>query len=133
MTDARARLVVTAAVVERDGCLLVTRRLEGTHLAGHWEFPGGKCERGESPADCLARELVEELGVVAAVGEEIYRTDYAYEERVLDLRFFNCILNGEPQPLLGQEIQWVRRGALHTLRFPPADAELVELLATGQL
>ncbi len=58
-------VVVTAAVVERDGCYLVTRRKKGVHLEGLWEFPGGKCEREESLADCLRRELVEELGAGA--------------------------------------------------------------------
>ena len=56
-------VVVIAAVIERDGHLLVARRLEGTHLAGLWEFPGGKCEPGEAHDACLARELTEELGV----------------------------------------------------------------------
>ncbi len=121
--------VVTAAVIEREGRLLVTRRLEGTHLAGHWEFPGGKCEAGESPEDCLARELREELGVGARVGAQVYRTLYAYAERRLDLRFFACEIDAEPAALLGQEIRWVERHELRTLRFPPADAELVEQLA----
>jgi len=122
-------MVVTAAVVERDGRLLVTRRLEGTHLAGHWEFPGGKCEPGELPVQCLERELLEELGVVAVVFEEVFRTRYAYADRVLDLRFFRCELRQEPRPVLGQEIQWVPRAELKARRFPPADAELVEMLA----
>jgi 8-oxo-dGTP diphosphatase len=126
-------MVVTAAVVERDGFLLVTRRLEGTHLAGHWEFPGGKCEQGESPEDCLARELTEELGVTAVVGEEIYRTDYEYSDRLLNLRFFRCELRGEPLAILGQEIRWVPRTELHPLSFPPADAELVRMLEAGSL
>ncbi len=125
--------IVTAAVVERDGRLLVTRRLEGTHLAGHWEFPGGKCEPREAPEQCLERELREELGVRARVGEEIYRTEYAYANRVLDLRFFRCGLDDEPQPLLGQEIRWVLPRELATLRFPPADAELVERLGASSL
>jgi mutator protein MutT len=125
----RAPTIVTAAVVERDGLLLVTRRIDGTHLAGHWEFPGGKCEASESPADCLERELREELGVAATVGEEIYRTLYAYEDRRLDLRFFACEIEGEPRPLIGQEIRWVVRHELRELQFPPADSELVERLS----
>ncbi len=134
-TAARARrppkqpVVVTAAVVERGGRLLVARRLEGSHMGGRWEFPGGKCERGESARVCLLRELNEELGVTGVVREEIYRTTYAYDDRVLDLRFFTCDLDGEPQPLLGQEIRWVRRRDLSTLEFPPADHELVTRLA----
>ena len=94
-------------------------------MGGFWEFPGGKCEPGEPPDACLARELLEELGVAAIVHEEIYRTTYAYGDRVLDLRFFRCALAAEPRPLLGQEIRWVQRRELETLEFPPADAELV--------
>ena len=64
-------IVVTAAVIERDGRYLVTRRQRGVHLEGYWEFPGGKCEPEESLEDCLRRELREELGAEAVVGEEI--------------------------------------------------------------
>ncbi len=126
-----AQTVVTAAVVERAGRLLVTRRVEGSHMAGRWEFPGGKCDPGEPADACLARELLEELGVAAIVHEEIYRTTYAYGDRVLDLRFFRCDLADEPRPLLGQEIRWVPRHELPTLEFPPADAELVARLASS--
>jgi 8-oxo-dGTP diphosphatase len=125
----REATVVTAAVIERDGRLLVARRLKDSHMGGFWEFPGGKCEPGESPEDCLAREIVEELGATASVEEEIFRTTYAYDDRVLDLRFFRCRLAGDPRPLLGQEIRWVARADLRTLAFPPADAELVARLA----
>ena len=124
-----APTVVTAAVVERDGRLLVTRRLEGSHMGGFWEFPGGKCEPGEPPEACLARELLEELGVPATIHEETYRTTYAYGDHVLDLRFFRCDLAAEPRALLGQEIRWVLRHELPALDFPPADAELVARLA----
>ncbi len=125
----RRSVVVTAAVVERRGRLLVARRLEGSHMGGRWEFPGGKCEPGESARDCLLRELREELGVAGVVHEEIYRTTYDYKDRVLDLRFFRCDLAGKPRPLLGQEIRWVSRRTLPTLEFPPADRELVRRLA----
>jgi 8-oxo-dGTP diphosphatase len=123
--------IVTAAVIERDGLLLVARRLSGTHMGGCWEFPGGKCEPGEAPDACLARELLEELDASAVVGEEIYRTTYAYADRLLELRFFACALLSEPRPLLGQEVRWVRRRDLASLEFPPADRELVERLAAG--
>lgn len=122
-------ILVTAAVVEREGRLLVAQRTAGTHLAGHWEFPGGKCEPGEEVRACLARELREELGVEARVGEEIHRTLYAYGDRRLELVFFRCEIEGDPQPLLGQEIRWVTRGELPLLPFPPADTELIALLS----
>jgi 8-oxo-dGTP diphosphatase len=121
-------IVVTAAVIERDGHVLVTRRLEGTHLEGYWEFPGGKCEAGEAHAACLARELQEELGVSAVVGDEMLSVTHPYPDRAIELHFFACQLTGTPIPQLGQEMQWVPRGELSTLRLPPADAELVELL-----
>ena len=98
-------------------------------MAGFWEFPGGKCEAEETPTACLVREIREELGAGVAVGEELYRTHYAYGRRLLELIFFTCTLQDEPQPLLGQEIRWVPRALLGTLEFPPADAELIERLA----
>lgn len=122
------RVVVTAAVIERDGAFLVTRRLEGTHLEGYWEFPGGKCDPGESHQDCLSRELVEELGARSRVGREILATSHAYTERVVELHFFACDLLDDPRPLIGQEMRWVPRGELRALAFPPADAELLDRL-----
>lgn len=121
-------VVVTAAVVEIDGRFLVTRRQEGVHLEGFWEFPGGKCDRDESLQDCLVRELLEELDVPARIGEELLTTSHAYPDRSVELHFFRCELLGEPRPMLGQEMQWVRREDLATLAFPPADAELIALL-----
>jgi mutator protein MutT len=119
---------VLAAIVERDGHFLVTRRLKGTHLEGLWEFPGGKCEPGETHEECLVRELAEELGVSATVGVEILVTEHAYPERSVRLHFRRCELDREPQPLLGQELRWVERAALGSLQFPEADAALIDLL-----
>jgi 8-oxo-dGTP diphosphatase len=129
-------VVVTAAVIERDGSFLVTRRPEGTHLAGHWEFPGGKCEGVETPESCLRRELREELDVEATVGEEMFRTRYRYDTSPgglsVELRFFRCTLSGAPRPLLGQQMRWVPRRELSTLAFPPADAEFIAQLSGGR-
>jgi 8-oxo-dGTP diphosphatase len=121
-------VVVTAAVIERDGALLVTRRQAGVHLEGYWEFPGGKCDAAETLEACLARELREELDVDARIGEEMFTTTHTYPERSVELHFFRCELHGEPRPQLGQEMRWVRRDQLHALEFPPADAELIEVL-----
>jgi 8-oxo-dGTP diphosphatase len=119
-------VVVTAAVVERDGRLLVTRRAEGTHLAGKWEFPGGKCEPGESHEACLAREIREELATEVRVIRRLLQTRHAYPERTVELHFFACELVGDPVPQLGQEMRWVDRKALDPSQFPAADAELIE-------
>ncbi len=127
------RLVVTAAVVERDHQFLVTRRLRGTHLAGYWEFPGGKCQTGEELEACLHREIAEELGARLRVGREIHRVAHEYPERIVELHFFQCDLLDEPRPILGQEMRWVARTELATLDFPPADTDLIEILAQGDL
>ena len=122
------RVVVTAAVIRRGDAFLVTRRQRGVHLEGYWEFPGGKCDPGESLASCLAREISEELDVAIRVGREVLATEHAYPERTVELHFFECELLGEPTPLLHQEMNWVERTKLRTLSFPPADDELIDLL-----
>ena len=128
MTGETARLVVTAAVIERDGAFLVTRRLAGSHLEGFWEFPGGKCEPGESHHACLIREILEELGATVTVGDEVFTTAHDYPDRTVELHFFRCTLNRDPRAVLGQEMRWIRREELRGLRFPPADDELIGLL-----
>jgi mutator protein MutT len=125
---AREPIVVVAAVAERDGRYLVTRRLAGTHLAGLWEFPGGKCEPGETHAQCLDREMREELDVGVHVGPELLTARHDYGTKIVELHFFTCTVHGEPQPVLGQEIRWVSPRELAALKFPAADAELIELL-----
>jgi mutator protein MutT len=122
-------IVVTAAVIERDGAFLVTRRQRGMHLEGHWEFPGGKCETGETLAACMARELREELAIDARVGREIFTTTHDYPDRRIELHFLLCEIFGTPDPQQQQEMRWVARADLLTLQFPPADAELIAHLA----
>ncbi len=122
-------IVVSAAVIERRGAFLVTRRQEGVHLAGYWEFPGGKCEPAETLGACLARELREELGAEAIVGDELLQTTHEYADYCVELHFVRCELVGTPTPLQGQQMRWVARDELGTLHFPPADAEVIRLLA----
>ena len=132
MPDPISRIVVTAAVVEREGAFLLTRRLDGTHLAGHWEFPGGKVHAGETLQECLAREIREELDARIEVGDEILATVHDYPERSIELRFFRCTLRSEPRPAMGQEMRWVPLAELASIQLPPADDELVRLLVGGQ-
>lgn len=124
-------LVVTAAIIERDDHFLVTRRLDGTHLAGVWEFPGGKCGAGETLAACMAREIREELGVACRVGREVFEVAHDYPDRRVELHFFACELVGEPVPVLGQDMRWVARRDLRALEFPPADEALIVRLTDG--
>jgi mutator protein MutT len=121
-------ILVCAAVVERDGRFLITKRQQGVHLQGLWEFPGGKCDPGETLPACLARELKEELDVDVTVGEEVFTIVHAYPDRSVELHFLRCELVGEPAPQLGQQMQWVARADLGRLPFPPADVELIRLL-----
>lgn len=121
-------IVVVAAVIEQDESFLVTRRLEGTHLAGMWEFPGGKILGGETHAQALKREIREELDADVEVGPLVFEIEHAYADRSISLHFYRCALRGEPTPLLGQQMKWVRRDELPTLDFPPADEELINRL-----
>jgi mutator protein MutT len=121
-------LHVVAAVVERDGAFLVTRRQAGVHLAGLWEFPGGKVSPGESHAEALRREMQEELGTDVKVGAVVSTAAHGYDDRHVTLHFYQCELLGTPLPLLGQEMRWVPRAELRSLGFPPADEELIGLL-----
>jgi 8-oxo-dGTP diphosphatase len=127
------RSIVAAAVIERDGRFLLTRRQKGVHLEGCWEFPGGKCHAGESLEACLARELREELAVDAHVGGEVFRTLHEYADRHVELHFLSCRIVGNPSPQIGQEMRWVPRHGLTALEFPPADKRLVEMLRDGQV
>ena len=121
-------VIVAAAVIERDDRFLLTRRQQGVHLEGYWEFPGGKCEPGETRAACLVREIREELGVEAAVGDELLVTTHAYADRQVELHFLRCTVGDMPAPQLGQEMRWVAREELATLVFPPADTEVIRML-----
>lgn len=123
------KFTVVAAVVEVEGRVLLTRRLRGTHLEGLWEFPGGKCDPGETMSEALRRELREELAIDADVGEEILATTHEYADRLVELHFFDCRLTGVPAPQLGQEMRWTAIDDLASLDLPPADATLVRRLS----
>ena len=120
---------VAAAVIECAGRYLITRRLDGTPLAGLWEFPGGKIQTDELPEAALVRELAEELGVTADVGELLESVDWSYPEKKVRILFFRCSIRGEPRPLQGQEMLWIEAAELPSRRFPEADAQLIGRLA----
>jgi 8-oxo-dGTP diphosphatase len=125
------RIEVVAAVIERDGRILITRRRPALHLGGLWEFPGGKQNPGETPAAALEREIREELGAAVTVGPLLERVDWTYPEKQVRLSFFRCSIDGEPRALEGQELAWVRPGELDGYDFPPADLMLRERLRLG--
>jgi 8-oxo-dGTP diphosphatase len=131
--DERDPILVTAGVVIREGRVLVARRKAGSHLGGLWEFPGGKLEPGESPEECLARELREELGISVRVGRVLETVYHRYPEKNVLLLFYACqITGGEPQALDAANVAWVRRAELSDLEWVPADVTFVERLASEE-
>jgi mutator protein MutT len=124
-------VVVVAAVIQRDDSFLLTLRPDGTHLSGHWEFPGGKVHHSETHAEALRREIYEELDAVATVGDLLHTVKHAYPEKTVQLFFYRCELMGEAKPMIGQEMRWVRRSELTSLPFPEADRDLIALLVAG--
>jgi len=124
-------VVVVAAVIERGDAFLLTLRPEGTHLSGHWEFPGGKVHDSETHAEALRREIFEELDAVASVGVLIHTVTHAYPEKIVELYFYRCDLLGEAKPMMGQEMRWVAKTELASLPFPEADRDLISQL-TGR-
>ena|SRR5271167_4320537 len=123
-------IVVAAAVVIEAGRVLLTQRKSGTHLAGAWEFPGGKVEAGEDPRDALRRELEEEVGVRVAVGEIVDVTFHAYPDadKAVLLLFFEATrepASPEPRALDVAAVRWALAHELDPAEFPPADVAVL--------
>jgi len=126
------RLVVAAVIRDGSGRYLVAQRRPGSHLGGLWEFPGGAVESGEEPAAALARELTEELGVGAEIGEPVTFAWHRDDSRDVLLLFYRAsIRTGTPHGREGQAVRWVSAGELAALPTPPADASLIRSLATA--
>ncbi len=120
---------VAAALVFRNGKLLITQRFDDAHLGGLWEFPGGKRENGESFEECLVRELREELDFEVSVGELVESITHPYPEKTVHLRFFRCgWIAREPRPVGCRALAWVAPAELETYAFPAADARLLSML-----
>lgn len=127
---------VVAALIEHEGKVLVCQRRRGSAFELLWEFPGGKRRPDETLEAALARELSEELGVTAKIGREIYRTQHRYAEmrEPIELIFFAA--SGSPaevRNLIFERIEWREPHSLPELNFLPADRELIEKLALGEI
>ena len=121
--------VVAALIRDDAGRYLITRRRQGTHLAGLWEFPGGKREADETLEQSLRRELAEELGAVFAVEGLFETVRWTYPEKAVVLHFFRCrVTAGIIAPQEGQLMEWVAPAEFGRFDFPPADAELLRRL-----
>ena len=123
---------VALALVWRDGRLLVTRRPAGVHLAGYWEFPGGKIGRGETPENAAEREVREEVGIGCRARARRAAFRHSYPERVVVLHPVDCDwLEGEPVLQGVSAAHWVAPERLVDYAFPPANAELIASLQAG--
>lgn len=124
-------LVSAAALVDRDGRILLAQRPAGKHLAGTWEFPGGKIDPGESPETALIRELGEELGISthSSCLSPIAFASHEYDDFHLILLLFACRKwTGRPEGREGQALRWARPVAMFDIDMPPADRPLIGLL-----
>jgi len=124
---------VVAAIIERDGKILICQRKSGQRYAGKWEFPGGKVEPKEELTAALARELEEELGISATIGEEIARYRYTYPGRQpIELIFYQVSqFEGEPVNRIFEEIRWEEIGKLPEYDFLEGDVEFVKKLGAS--
>jgi 8-oxo-dGTP diphosphatase len=124
--------VVAALVQDEKGHYLITQRRKGSHLAGLWEFPGGKREADESLEEALRRELAEELSARFAVGQRVETVRWEYPERTIVIHFYRCRLeSGTIEPREDQAMAWVAPERLSDFDFPPADRDLIARLRVG--
>jgi 8-oxo-dGTP diphosphatase len=124
-------MVVAAALVDGDGRVLLQQRAPGRHMAGLWEFPGGKVEPGERPEQALIRELAEELGIeteIACIAPATFASAELGERHLLLLLYICRKWRGEPRPLDASALKWVRPNQMFALDMPPADIPLIGLL-----
>jgi 8-oxo-dGTP diphosphatase len=125
-------MTVAAAIIVREGSVLICQRRADQQHAGKWEFPGGKVEPGEEPAEALRRELREELALSATIGAEAARYEYAYPERSPILLVFYKVteFSGEPRNLIFAQIRWERIENLASYDFLEGDVEFVRSLGS---
>jgi 8-oxo-dGTP diphosphatase len=125
---------VTAAVIVKDGRVLVARRRNGARLGGKWEFPGGKVEPGESPEACLRRELKEEFDIEATIGEPLGRHVHRYDFGTVSLTAFRVTdVRGAFRLNDHQEVRWAVPASLTDFDFTPADLPFVAMIQAGKV
>ena len=123
-------LVVAAALYDSDGHVLIAERPAGKHMAGRWEFPGGKVNVGEAEAQALSRELREELGIEVTSSRPYMRLTHSYDDRDVELSMWIVErYSGAPQGLDGQRLKWVQPARLLDEDILEADRPFVQALA----
>lgn len=121
--------IVTAAAMVRDEKVLIAQREAGSHMEYRWEFPGGKLEHGETPEECIIREIKEELDMDIEVLDIYKVVKFAYKEKDILLLCYLCrIIGGEGKALECNDFKWVNREELVNYEFVPADLPIVEKL-----
>lgn len=118
---------VTAAIIERNGKFLMAKRREDDSMGGFWEFPGGGVDGGETPDQCMARELREELDVTATP-IELFDASVCGDGKLVVL-FYRCEIEGEPKPLDCEELRWVRAEDMLEYKLLPGDEAIARRLA----
>jgi mutator protein MutT len=128
--SADGALPVGIGVIRRGDRFLVRQRPEGTVYAGYWEFPGGKCQPGETTDQTTARECFEEIGLRVLVGPLRRVTTHRYPHGLVELFFFDCTTEDpDAEPVEGSGFLWVPAAQLGSLRFPEANQAILEELA----
>jgi 8-oxo-dGTP diphosphatase len=121
--------VMAGVLLDADGRVLLAQRPAGKYLAGAWEFPGGKCEAGESPLAALTRELSEELGIVLQQATPLIQVPWTYDGRKLLLDAWRVhSWQGTPQSLEGQALRWSAPAQIDADILAPADRPILRAL-----
>jgi 8-oxo-dGTP diphosphatase len=121
--------VVTAAIIRKQGCVLLARRGPGEKLGGFWEFPGGKVEPGETPEKSLTRELSEELAIEVRIGDRVAESSYQYEHGTFHIIAYMVEwISGNLRPQVHDRLDWVKVDDLTSYRLLPADIPIAESL-----
>jgi 8-oxo-dGTP diphosphatase len=121
-----------AVIWNQSGQILIDKRKAGGTMGGLWEFPGGKIEPGETVAECIVREIREELAIEIAVGEQLISIEHTYPTFQLTLIVHHCQhISGVPQPIESDEIRWVNISDLPSYQFPAANLAIIQAIQLG--
>lgn len=127
------KIIGVGVIWNKQGQILIDRRLQSGVLGGLWEFPGGKIEPGETVEDCIKREIREELGIDIEVGNHLITIEHLYTHLHVTLIVHHCrYVSGTPQPLECDEIRWVTLAEIDKFPFPEANAQIIAALRQSQ-
>jgi mutator protein MutT len=120
---------LAGGVVVREGKILIGKRKAGDTFGGYWEIPGGKVEKGENLANCLKREMKEELGIKVDVKRSFYKNEVIVKDKLYRFSFHECALvSGKPIPKEVSEFRWEKPSRLMNYKFPPANNKLIKYM-----